>query len=288
MIWLIGNKGMLGKELSALLESKGMAYTGTDIECDITDYHALETFASGKGIRWIINCSAYTAVDKAEDEEARALVINAEGPRNIARLAHVIGAAMIHISTDYVFDGNASVPYTEDMPVNPAGAYGRTKAAGEKAVITETARHFIFRTAWLYGKHGNNFVHTMIRLFKEKDSLNVVADQYGSPTWAGDLAAAICTVIQRNSDDYGIYHFTGEGKTTWHEFATAIRDIALECGVIEKNIPIHAVTTDQYPTKAKRPAYSVLSKEKFARVFGYAIPGWREPLTAFIKDMAGK
>ena len=168
MIWLIGNQGMLGKELSDVLSKNNIEFTGTDREIDITSFQALEAFTHGKKIEWIINCAAYTAVDKAEDEIELCTLLNVQGPENIARIAQKIGASLIHISTDYVFDGRATSPYSETDTLNPTGIYGKTKAEGEEKIRSVLDNHIIIRTAWLYGKHGQNFVYTMLRLMKEK------------------------------------------------------------------------------------------------------------------------
>jgi dTDP-4-dehydrorhamnose reductase len=284
MIWIIGCNGMLGKELSGLFDARGIEYTGTDRECDITDRSALRGFAAGKKIEWIVNCSAYTAVDKAEDEEQLAFSINAEGAGNIAAVASELGANMLHISTDYVFSGKGTSPYMESEPVAPASAYGRTKLEGEKLVAGTCPRHIIIRTAWLYGAHGNNFVHTMLRLLAEKDSLTVVDDQRGTPTWSYDLSAAIAHIITSGSSRYGIYHFSNAGEISWFDFACAIRDMALEKGILSKNTPILPVTSDKYPTKAVRPSYSVLDKTKIQRELGVAVPDWRESLDKFLES----
>ena len=204
MIWIIGCNGMLGQELTALCKEKHIDYTGTDRECDITDIEALRSYAKGKNPGWIVNCSAYTAVDKAEDEEPIALKINAAGAGNIASIAAECGAKLLHISTDYVFNGKGTHPYREEDPVGPVSAYGRTKLAGETLVEKNCPAHVIIRTAWLYGQHGNNFVHTMLRLFSEKDSLTVVSDQRGTPTWAYDLAQAITHII--TTDNRQVWH----------------------------------------------------------------------------------
>jgi dTDP-4-dehydrorhamnose reductase len=284
MIWIIGCNGMLGKELAVHCEKEKIAFVGTDRECDIADIKALRAFAEDKKIRWIINCSAYTAVDKAEDEEDLAFAINATGAGNIAEVASVIGAKMVHMSTDYVFDGKGARPYKEDDPVNPIGAYGRTKLAGEKLIQKKCANHFIIRTAWLYGKHGINFVHTMLRLFKERDTVNVVSDQRGTPTWAYSLVLAIIHIVLTNSNKYGIYHFTNEGETNWHEFAYEIYSLACEKGIVSKNVTINPVTTDKYPTKAKRPGYSVLDKTKIKSVLGVTVPEWKQSLSVYLQS----
>lgn len=282
MIWVIGCSGMLGKELSGMLESRKIGYIGTDRECDITDVGVLRAFATGKRIEWIVNCSAYTAVDKAEDEELTARAVNSAGAGNIAAVASEIGAGIIHISTDYVFSGKGTAPYTETDPTGPSSAYGRTKLEGEMLVSRNCARHMIIRTAWLYGAHGNNFVHTMLRLLSEKDALTVVSDQKGTPTWAYDLSAAIAHIIMSDTAEYGIYHFSNAGEITWYDFTCAIRDLALEKGLLSRNTPVNPVTSDRYPTKAVRPAYSVLDKTKIKSELGVSVPDWKESLERFL------
>ena len=285
MIWIIGSKGMLGTELGGLLVQAGIPFVASDLDCDITDMAALRDFPIGKGIRWIINCSAYTAVDKAEDDEARARLINATGAGNIAAVASEIGAKMIHISTDYVFDGTASRPYVETDPVCPAGAYGRTKAEGEALVRQHCRQSFILRTAWLYGRHGNNFVFTMLRLMKEKPELGIVADQRGTPTWTVTLCQVILELIRRDADGYGVWHVTDRGETTWHEFAGEIQRLGVAKGLLPAAIPLRPLSTGQYPTKARRPAYSVLSKVKIEQWLGRPLPPWPESLAAFIGQL---
>jgi dTDP-4-dehydrorhamnose reductase len=281
MIWIVGCQGMLGKELSELCTSLGMSYTETDRECDITDLKALQSWVKDKKINWIINCSAYTAVDKAEDEEQIAYSINATGAGNIASIAASIDAKMIHISTDYVFAGDATVPYMEEDPVKPAGAYGRTKSAGEEFVTKNNPKSFIIRTAWLYGRHGNNFVHTMLRLFKERDSINVVNDQYGCPTWTRDLADVIVKIIKNDSKEFGIYHFTGSGKITWYDFAIQIYEQAKNKGLVLKDCTINAIDSEAYPSKVKRPKYSVLNTQKISSLLGISISDWKDSLDQF-------
>ncbi|HNX57711.1 MAG TPA: dTDP-4-dehydrorhamnose reductase [Spirochaetota bacterium] len=283
MIWIIGNNGMLGKELSALCDSAGIPYVGSDRECDITDVEALRSFAAGKDVKWIVNCSAYTAVDKAEDEETLAYAINAAGAVNIAIVASETGAKMIHISTDYVFGGDGSRPYKEDDPVNPTGAYGRTKYAGEEFVRKHCSSHIIIRTAWLYGRHGKNFVETMLRLFREKGFAGVVCDQRGTPTWAYDLASAIVFFIRHDFSGYGTYHFTDDGETNWYEFACEIRRIAVEKGIIKDDVRVNSLTTEQFPTRAVRPKYSVLDKTKIKSA-GVEVPEWKKSLTRYMEN----
>ena len=291
MIWLIGNKGMLGTELSLLLEKSGIPFTGTDREVDITDYEALKKFANNKPIKWIINCAAYTAVDKAEDDIEACRRINTLGAANIAACAKTTGAMLVHISTDYVFDGKGITdkgnirPYREEDETNPTGVYGLTKRDGELAVIKNNPCSYIIRTAWLYGKHGNNFVHTMLRLMKEKDEVKVVDDQRGSPTWAYDLASAVLAFIKAvdsgKNISFGIYHFTNEGNITWFDFAKEIFRQGRECGRIARDCVVKPCTSAEYPAKVRRPAFSVLDKSKIKANLGISIPLWDTSLKAF-------
>jgi len=282
MIWLIGNKGMLGTDVEILLKNEGMDYIASDQEIDITNVDELQKFAQSKPITWIVNCAAYTAVDKAEDEPELAFKINAEGPENIAEIAKQKGAKLIHISTDYVFDGTKKDAYTETDTPNPLGVYGKSKLQGEINIQRTLKEYFILRTAWLYGKHGNNFIYTMLRLFKERDEIRVVGDQFGAPTYAPDLAQAIIKIIQINSETYGIYHFTSEGKTTWYDFACQIYNTSKQQGILTKDTALLKITTDQYPTKAKRPQNSYLSKEKIQKVFNVDVQPWQHGLNDFL------
>jgi dTDP-4-dehydrorhamnose reductase len=285
MIWLVGNKGMLGTEVSAALAAAGFEFVGSDREVDILDPAALASFAEGKSLSWIVNCAAYTAVDKAEEEAASAMRLNAEGPENLAALASRVGARILHMSTDYVFDGAGTRPYVEDDRVNPTGVYGRTKAEGEARVRAACPEHVILRTAWLYGKAGANFVATMLRLMGSKERVGVVADQRGTPTYAVDLARAVAAILGSAQARFGTFHFTNLGETNWYEFALEIKRLGLENGILSRDCPVDALTTDQYPTKTRRPAYSVLSKEKIRRAYGLKIPEWKESLALFMKDM---
>jgi dTDP-4-dehydrorhamnose reductase len=199
----------------------------------------------------------------------------------IAELAESNGARLIHVSTDYVFDGKASTPYPEDSPINPLGVYGRSKAAGERLALSRCSRSYITRTSWLFGPHGKNFVFTMLKLMKEREILKVVSDQVGSPTYTGHLAQAISTIIQADSQEYGIYHFANEGQCSWFDFAREICNLARKRGLISRSCTIQSCGTNDYPTKAKRPPYSVLSKAKIKRVFGVTIPSWQSALSAF-------
>lgn len=287
MIWLVGNKGMLGNDIEKLLKERGLTYWATDKEVDIGDYKALEKFGKDKKIKWIINCAGYTKVDKAEEEVDEAFRINRDGVRNIALFSAKRQIRLIHISTDYVFNGNKEepFPYKEDDETNPINVYGESKLAGEKEIEKNLDEYFIIRTAWLYGLKGNNFVYTMLKLFKERDLVKVVDDQWGSPTYTVDLAGAILKIIEDDSVSYGIYHFTNEGVTSWYEFAKAIYDRGKRLGLIEghKKVEIQPIKTEDYPTAAKRPKYSVLSKEKIKRELNIKIPYWRESLEKCLK-----
>lgn len=286
MIWLVGDKGMLGTELAGLLAASGLEFEGSDREVDILDPRALALFAAGKKIDWIVNCAAYTAVDRAEDEAEFCSKLNAGGPENLAGLARSVGARILYISTDYVFDGSGSMPRLEDDPVSPIGVYGRTKAEGEARLRAACSEHVIVRTAWLYGKHGPNFVYTMLKAMAAKDRIGVVADQRGTPTCAKDLAGAIVKILRSPHPEFGTFHFTDSGETSWYDFAVEIQRLGRESGILERDCSIDALTTAQYPTKAKRPAYSVLSKEKIKAAYGLKIPAWEDSLAAFIKEIA--
>jgi len=291
LIWLIGGKGMLGTELSLLLEKSGLTFTATDREVDITDTAALTTaaakLAEKQPVKWIINCAAYTAVDKAEDDVETCRALNAQGAANIAFIAKKTNALLVHISTDYVFDGKGKHAYREDDATAPTGVYGLTKRDGEIAVLENNPRSFLIRTAWLYGKHGNNFVHTMLKLMNERNEVKVVNDQRGSPTWTFDLAAAIIKIINTADSGkdipFGIYHFTNEGNITWFDFAKEIYKQGREQGRITKDCVVNPCTSAEFPAKVKRPAFSVLDKSKIKTALGINIPAWDESLKEFIK-----
>lgn len=278
MIWLIGNKGMLGNDVEKLLKEQGLTYWTSDKEIDIGDYKALEKFGKDKKIKWVINCAGYTKVDKAEEEIDEAFRINKDGVRNIALFSAKRQIRLIHISTDYVFDGRKkrTAGYREDDKTDPLNIYGKSKFAGEEEIKKISEEYFIIRTAWLYGKQGNNFVYIVLRFFKQKDLLKVVEDQWGSPTYTVDLAKAIFEIIEDDSVCYGIYHFTNEGMTNWYEFARTIYKKAKRVGLIEgnKKVVIQPIKTEDYPAAAERPRYSVLSKEKVKREFNLKIRNW--------------
>ena len=225
----------------------------------------------------VINCAAYTAVDRAEGDEAKAQLLNATAPGFLARAVAQRGGAMIHISTDYVFDGTAHTPYTEDRPVCPVSAYGRTKLAGERAVVAACPRSAILRTAWLYSPYGNNFVKTMMRLGCERDELGVIFDQIGTPTYAADLAKAVFAILEQDMVP-GIYHYSNEGVTSWYDFALAIHRLA---GIV--TCYVRPLRTAEYPTPAVRPAYAVLDKTKIKNTYHIHIPHWYDSLRECIE-----
>ena len=310
MIWVIGSNGMLGQEVVRQLESLHLPFVQTGREVDITKYDSLSDFAKSvetssyfpsklprehRQIKWIINCAAYTAVDKAEEEEETARAVNYEGALNIARISRQIGAKLIHISSDYVFDGKASSPYTEDSPKSPLGVYGSSKSDGEDAIEKEMTLYYIIRTSWLYGFNGKNFVYSILDKMKENDSVQVVNDQKGCPTFAGDLAGIIIKFIEKSENakslfgknkapSYGIYNYTNEGETTWFDFANEIYRLAKKHGRIKNNCEITGCSSDEYETKAERPKYSVLSKEKIVKELKIKIPSWQTSLERFIKN----
>ncbi|MBR4629852.1 MAG: dTDP-4-dehydrorhamnose reductase [Treponema sp.] len=290
MVWVIGCNGMLGTELCREFKNGGIEFTGTDRNVDMTDFSSLESFASsllsgGKKIDFIVNCAAYTAVDKAESDEAFARKLNSDGPGNIARLAKKIGAKLVHISTDYVFDGSADSPLTENMKINPLGVYGKTKAEGESAVAAEASEFYILRTSWLYGWDGKNFVYTMIRAMNTHESVKVVNDQRGTPTFCADLANVILTIIRSGNVPFGIYHVSDLGETTWFGFAEEIKRLGVKYGFISNaGCTVNPCLTFEYPTPAKRPAYSVFDKSKIISAVGNIIPEWKISLEKFMQS----
>ena len=293
MIWLIGNKGMLGNDVEKLLIERGLVYWASGREIDISDYKALEKFGKDKKIKWVINCAGYTKVDKAEEEIDEAFKLNKDGVRNIAIFSEKKQIRLIHISTDYVFDGRQkgegdAAAYTEDDKTHPINIYGKSKLAGEKEIKKMLEGYFIIRTAWLYGYQGNNFVSTMLRLFKEKEAIKVVDDQWGSPTYTVDLAGAILKIIEDDSVKYGIYHFTNKGVTNWYKFARAIYSKARKLNLIStgKKVVLKAIKTEEYPTAAARPRNSILSKEKIKKEFNLDIRDWKEALTEYLNFLS--
>ena len=280
-ILVTGANGQLGNEMRRISAGSRDHYIFTDVaELDITDASAVSDMVKGNDVEVIVNCAAYTNVDRAEDDEATADLLNNVAVRNLAEAAAAADALLIHVSTDYVFSGNGCIPYTEDSPVEPLGAYGRTKLAGEKSLAAAGCRYMIFRTAWLYSQFGKNFVKTMRKLTAEKDTLNVVFDQVGTPTYAGDLAALIFKVIsERMTGRQGIYHFSDEGVCSWYDFAVEI------CSLSGNVCDIRPCHSDEFPSRVKRPHFSVLDKTLVKNTFGISIPYWKDSLKKCIDEL---
>lgn len=280
-ILVTGANGQLGSEMQRLGAISPNRYLFTDVaELDITDAVAVQHFITEHSVQVIVNCAAYTNVDKAESDETAAMLINATAVQNLACAAKEAEATLIHISTDYVFGCDGNTPRTEDMPLNPLGVYGRTKLAGEKAVTDSGCKAIIIRTAWLYSEFGNNFVKTMLRLTSERETVKVVFDQVGTPTYAGDLALTIFSIIE--GDKYigneGIYHFSDEGACSWYDFATEIANMSGH-----NNCTVTPCHSNEFPSPVTRPPYSVLDKTKIKEVFEITIPHWRESLAYCLK-----
>ena len=276
-----GCNGQLGTELQKIANAEHQWFF-TDVDTlDICDKTAVERCFADNNIDACINCAAYTAVDKAEEEPKLATFVNTLAPRLLAEACRKHNALLMHISTDYVFGGDANKPYKEDDPINPKSVYGGTKADGELVIRNSGCNYMIVRTAWLYSSVGKNFVKTMLMLGDTKDEINVVADQKGCPTWAHDLAVALMALLKKNGKNeiHETFHFTNEGQITWYDFATAIMQIG------GKTCKVSPITTDQYPTKAKRPAYSVLDLSKIKKFAGIEIPDWRESLVKCIEEL---
>lgn len=274
LILVTGANGQVGKELRQLAAAypqfQFLFLSREDLP--IHHFELVRNFFETSQPAFCINCAAYTAVDKAESEKDLALLVNAESVGVLAAVAKLYNTRFIHISTDYVFDGTATTPYKEDAPVNPVNFYGSTKLKGEEECQQANAAAIIIRTSWVYSAFGNNFVKTMLRLMKERESLNVVNDQLGSPTYAADLANAILQIINSGNWQPGIYHYSNTGVISWYQFAVAIKELA---GL---NCTVNPIPTSAYPTPAKRPAYSVFNKEKIQSTYKLHIPDWKDSL----------
>ncbi|HFI8806790.1 TPA: dTDP-4-dehydrorhamnose reductase [Escherichia coli] len=282
-ILVTGSNGQVGsclvKQLTELSEIECLAVDRDQL--DITDRDAVNKLVNEFKPDAIINAAAHTAVDKAEQEVELSYAINRDGPEYLAQAAHAVGASILHISTDYVFAGDKVGAYVETDTVAPQGVYGQSKLAGELAVAAACPHHIILRTAWVFCETGNNFVKTMLRLAQTRDELGVVSDQFGCPTYAGDIAAALITIAQslhNGNHDYGIYHFAGLPHVSWHQFATEIFNQANAQGIIRKVMRVNSITSDQYPTPAKRPANSKLNCQKIELAFGIKPSDWQAAL----------
>lgn len=281
-ILITGCNGQLGNEMRNVLsghDEYNVIYTDV-AELDLTDAQALEAFFASHPIDVVVNCAAYTAVDAAEDNEPVCRLVNVEAVRLLATAAHSHGAKVVHVSTDYVFDGKGHRPYREDDPVCPQSVYGFTKLDGEKALFAAAPDSVVLRTAWLYSPYGKNFVKTMLTLGKTKDNLNVVVDQVGTPTYALDLAKAIKAVIDAPNWVAGVYHFSDEGAVSWYDFTKSIHRLA---GITTCNVL--PCMSDQFPAKAARPNYSVLDKSKIKATYGITIPYWEDSLQDCLKRL---
>ncbi len=280
-VLVTGADGQLGRSIRRVTEGVEDSYIFTDVaDLDITDKSAVDAFVAANGIDVIVNCAAYTNVERAEDEEDKALLLNATAVGYLAEAAKQNDALLIHISTDYVYMGGCCSMLTEQSNPQPLNAYGRTKWAGEQAVMASGCHHIILRTAWLYSEWGSNFVKTMLRLTAERESVNVVSDQIGTPTYAEDLARAIVQIVSERHFREGVYHYTNMGECSWWQFACEIARLAGN-----DRCEIRPCTTAEYPTKARRPLNTVLDKSKFIRTFGIEIPEWRESLKKCIDEL---
>jgi len=285
MIWLIGSKGMLGTHMAEMFNERNIPFVGSDIDLDITDEKQVFDFVSARSFSHIINCAAYNAVDNAEDDVENAFRLNGSALKHLSKAANQAGACLIHFSTDYVFNGNKESGYTENDKPLPETIYGASKLEGEKNIRRLCERYFLIRISWLYGPHGKNFVHTMLNLFKEREMVSVVNDQFGSPTYTGELVGFVCDLVARENRQYGLYHFSGECVASWFEFALEIYRLSSKYKIIEKAVAINPVDSSHYPTKAKRPAFSYLIKDKIFTTFGYRPKGWKETLENYIRSI---
>ncbi len=281
-ILIAGMGGQLGFELKRSCPGDCCLVAPTEAELDITDRDSVISYVSRHKPSAIINCAAYTAVDKAESEPDKAFAVNHDGPRILAAAATAADALLVHVSTDFVFSGNQGRPYRPDDPAEPLSVYGKSKLAGEQAIRVSSARAAIVRTAWLYSAHGNNFVKTMLRLMSERDSLGVVADQTGTPTWAASLAELIWRLIDKNVT--GLFHWSDAGTASWYDFAVAIYEEATALGLLNRPVQIKPITTADYPTPATRPAFSVLDKTASYAAAGIEPAHWRVNLRKMLAE----
>ncbi|MCU0467217.1 MAG: dTDP-4-dehydrorhamnose reductase [Arcicella sp.] len=280
-ILVVGGVGQLGQCIQKVATQRNITSISfvDEFVGNILDMKVLEDLFTKEKPQYVINCAAYTAVDKAEDEVALSRKINRDGAENVAKICAKFGATMLHVSTDFVFEGNIPTLLSEEMPANPISIYGLTKLEGEKAVTDSLPEHYIVRTAWLYSEFANNFLKTMIKLGTERDSLGIIADQIGSPTYGVDLAGALLDIIASDKKAYGIYHYSNEGAISWYDFAQAI----FELGNI--SVKVKPLKTIEYPTKATRPAFSVMDKSKIKNTFGIEIPYWRDSLKVALSSL---
>jgi len=275
VIWLVGGTGLLGREVGALLRHQALPFHSTGSEVDIADEARVLRAAQEWRPSAIVNCAAYTAVDRAESEPERAFAVNATGPRNLARAARALGARIVHVSTDYVFSGTRQGPYPEDAHANPVNLYGRSKAEGEDRVREECPEHFVVRTAWVHAPHGRNFVGMVLEHLRRRKEMRVVKDQWGSPTYAADLAEVLLGLVTGDVP-FGVYHYTNQGSCTRYEEALEIRRGALDRGLISSSVAVEGVASADFPAAARRPARVVLSLERIRGALRLRIPGWQD------------
>lgn len=278
--FVAGANGMLASDLIPLLEEKGEILSGDLPDFDITDKKAIDNYLRKVKPDVVINCAAYTAVDRAEEEKETAYAVNGRGAGNLAEVCGKIKARLIHISTDFVFDGEKNRPYEEKDATNPISVYGSSKLEGERIIQEIMSDYVIIRTSWLYGQHGNNFVETVARLASEREDLGIVFDQIGSPTYAKDLSRAIINLI---SAEPGIYNFSNEGVCSWYDFACEIIALLKEKGGSLTLKNLRPIRTEEYPTPARRPPYSVLDKSKYKKTTSKSIPHWRDGLIRYFE-----
>jgi len=284
-ILVTGVSGQLGSEVAARFKQLGHEVVASDRRAlDFLQPAQAAAVIRSQQPDWLINCAAYTQVDKAESEPGQAFIINRDTPAQLAQAVGGYGGHMLQLSTDFVFDGTQTRPYVEDDATNPLGVYGRSKLEGEQAVQRELPGAVIVRTAWVYGVHGHNFVKTMLRLATAGTPLRVVSDQRGTPTWTSDIVAAIVALVDGQAA--GVFHFTAAGETSWHGFASAILEEAADAGFMIKTEQVEPIATTEYPTPATRPAYSVLNTDKISACLPFTIPAWRDSLKNMLQEYA--
>jgi dTDP-4-dehydrorhamnose reductase len=283
-VLVTGASGQLGSEVVALLQRQGHdVFRPGRLQMDFLQPEQVAEVAGAVRADWVVNCAAYTQVDRAESEPVEAQLVNCDSAAKLAEAVAAYGGRLLHVSTDFVFDGSSSKPYREDDRPNPLSVYGRSKRAGELAVMAALPEAVILRTAWVYGVHGNNFVKTMLRLGAEREQLRVVCDQVGTPTWTRDIALAISELIRHEAG--GMYHYTAAGETSWHGFASAILHEARRLGFEVRTTTIEAIPTSGYPTPATRPAYSVLDTGKIRTRLSLSIPDWQDSLVKMLEEL---
>ncbi|SMC76210.1 dTDP-4-dehydrorhamnose reductase [Pedobacter africanus] len=278
---VLGASGQLGQCLKAVAVERNIDTLDFPDEAagNILNVEKLQNLFAEKKPDFVINCAAYTAVDKAEDEIELCRLINQQGALNVAQVCKEFGATLIHVSTDFVFEGNEITLLKEDDIAKPINVYGLTKLEGEKDIENTLVKHYIIRTSWLYSEYANNFVKTMLKLGAERDELSIIADQIGSPTYAIDLAGAILDIIASGKEAYGVYHYSNEGSVSWFDFAKGIFELS------STNVKVNPIPTSAYPTKATRPKFSVMDKSKIKSTFGIAVPYWRDSLKVCISRL---